>query len=404
MRNFVLSLCFLTFLLGPCAMFALQKAGYDDLPFWISNESSLYLSGGTANTEVDLSLDSYKSRQFQSACEAYLSNFIPARSLAILWNSAAQREFITISNAFFSWDWYPTYYGSRQIASSDYGFVVTPSPKLTNDTIAMLRNSADQYNSIAAENPNANIFLLIPDCALSSSFSSELRSPIMTRQTIQDYFSNSLDNSIHQVPFGIDDPEEYSRKYFATDHHWNIDGGYDAYVAIASSMGFHGEDLLRKGNALSFDAAFYGTQSRVGLDLSSGPDTIKDYEFDLPDFEVYVNGERTGEGEEYVAHYDRYKRGSFIGTPFADHYGLYFHGDDDVIELISNEKRGLGTLVIAGDSFTNCMERMFLRHFDKVICYTCKLDKSVINRALAEVPDAEAIVIIDNITNVMGSG
>ena len=63
-------------------------------------------------------------------------------------------------------------------------------------------------------------------------------------------------------------------------------------------------------------------------------------------------------------------------------YAEYFHGDMPQIVMHNQEDKSKGFLLIVGDSFTNCFERLFLKQYSNVYVYDPRLSKTDISRFL----------------------
>lgn len=341
MRNLIITVLFSVFISGPFVLDGVQYLELLTLPTWLTADDAKMLSGGY--TEVDVgknaTFEGFLSKSFQADIEAEVGNNIPLKADALLLNAGIQRLCIAGSNKLFGWEWIPTYYGSSRLFSLDAGLTVTPIGKINEDHDRTMRENAVLYTELADCRPEVDFVFAMPDSAKTSLFGNELYSNSVTRDHIKEHFFDYLGDGIAVVPFGIDDFGRYKSLYYATDHHWTIDGAYEAYRKIAIQLGF-GNQLVQKTHPVEFYVDFYGSQARAGLNDWPLPDTIKDYRFNLPEYEVLINGEPVEEGSEAVASIGAFSNGDFSHKRFVNQYAEYFHNDLPMLELVSKEKKG----------------------------------------------------------------
>lgn len=141
--------------------------------------------------------------------------------------------------------------------------------------------------------------------------------------------------------------------YYRTDHHWTTDGAYYAYVEIIKKFGF--EPLPKdKFNRICVTNEFYGTIiSKVNMKTEA--DEIYVYEPE-DGFDVTVQYE-TGDkntlfNEEKLATKDK--------------YAYFLGGNPGFLKIESHNAESDRVLVIAKDSYANCMIPFLTAHFAKI--------------------------------------
>lgn len=403
-RNIALSLMACAVVCGPGMLFAAQRIAHVELPRWITAEEGKFLSGSASDIDVRgmASLSGFVSGDFQTSLESEIGNFVPCKSTALLTNAAIQRSTIVASNAAFGWEWYPTFFGSDVVSDKGHDLLVTPIVNESDSVAYGLEETARVYSETAEAHPDVAFYVGMPTSGGFSMLLDNLGSSFVDDAYVREHFVNRLGGGINYVDLTVDDIDEYRELYFKTDHHWKMSGGYRAYQLIADSMGL-ADDILPMGEALPFDVEFYGSEARVGLDLATGPDDLVDYAFDLPAFDVYEGFERdeVKDPEDYVASSARYSAGLAPTVRFANHYGEYYHGDIALLELAAEEaSEDGGALLIAGDSFTNNMERLFLHNFDKVYSYVMTGDKETLSEMIDQLGDVDAVLILQCFGNL----
>ncbi len=167
-------------------------------------------------------------------------------------------------------------------------------------------------------------------------------------------------NSPQIIPLLREKYESGEYVMYKTDHHWTTRGAYAAYRLLMESWGM--EDAILPENRFSAEIVqgFYGTAwSRAGLPFV-GPDTL----------EIWTAKE--GEPVYTVMDLDSGKDlpGGLYSRSYLDgkdKYGVFLDGTHNRL-LIREEVAGeRETLLIAKDSFANCLIPFLARHFDLLV-------------------------------------
>lgn len=404
-RDTALSILVILVLVLPSGMFLMQKALHIDLPSWLSAEDATNLSGSTSevNLGATATLTGFKEGEFQSALETEIENFIPCKASVLIGQATLQRDAIAASNALFGWEWYPTFYGSEILTSCENDLLVSAIVKKSETVATGLESTARLYNEVASSHPDIDFYIGMPSSGSSSTFTNDLVSNSVDVNYIDEHCFDLLDDRIKYVDLIIDNIDQYKELYFKTDHHWKMNGGYRAYALIAEKMGLS-DDILPMGEPIGFDVEFFGSKARVGLDTATGPDDLIDYHFELPQFSVFNSFDHIDQEDplDFIASTEAYSNGKATSKPFANHYANYFHTDLDFIELRANTEKSQGrSLLIAGDSFTNNMERLFLNNFDRVYSYNYKkFNKETLGEVINQIGDIETVLIIQSFENL----
>ena len=346
--------------------FAVMAGG--SFPEWFQfNTNRSLLEGRLLNDFPTINAHKVLNGQFQDEFESYVNELPPMRDSLLLVDSASQRATISAAASFFGYDVYPTYFDS-DFVYNETNDTIYPRPKAEDAILTdqLLKASVAINELVASRSSHNYYFALVPkNQPLAFKPLSDLNS-----STIDYTYSNfldSLDADIRKVDLSVSSLEDYNNKYFRTDHHWNIDGGYDAYAKIANEMGF-GSELIEKGEALVYDEIkFYGYSSRHGKDIDMASDVIRDYIFDLPELDIWFDHEKVDYSS--LADINKYQSGEAPKEITADHYGEYFHNDYSEIRIEAKNTDNERNLLIIGDSYTNCIERLFTEHYGKVHVY-----------------------------------
>ena len=147
---------------------------------------------------------------------------------------------------------------------------------------------------------------------------------------------------------------------YRTDHHWTTRGAYAAYCALMESWGMGADILPENSFTVETVADFYGTAwSRAGLPFV-GPDTL----------EIWTAKE--GEPSYTVTDLDSGKElpGGLYSRSYLDgkdKYGVFLDGTHNRLLIRGDGTNGRETLLVAKDSFANCLIPFLARHFDLLV-------------------------------------
>lgn len=168
-----------------------------------------------------------------------------------------------------------------------------------------------------------------------------------------DYVRDSLGENFVDLRDALyESREEYI--FYRTDHHWTGEGAYIAYREIAEKLGFTplDESEIEK-ETVSTD--FLGTVI-AKLNIKAEPDTITSYK----------PGNNTVESVNYnlgAKVTDTLYSDEKLQT--RDKYAYFLGGNDALIEINTSVYNGR-VLMLAKDSFANCMISLLTAHFEKI--------------------------------------
>lgn len=208
---------------------------------------------------------------------------------------------------------------------------------------------------------------------------------------VLDAISSKLDENVSLMHWSPSSDSEYAEKYYNSDHHWNIKAAYDAYCTTATFFGF-GDELVQPVETVSFDdISFYGSAARTGLDADYDADGIVDYKFDLPAYDIWVSGEE--KDEDFINSMSRYEQGNWPQENFSNYYGDYYHKDYPQIILINkNKDAGDKSLLIVGDSYSSCIERLYLSNYKNVYIYDPRYAKFTLSEFIQKYSNIDDVL------------
>lgn len=355
-----------------------------------ANENS-HLEGKVYQKHPNASLASFEEGTLQSELEGYLADAVPYRDGILLANAGLQRIGIATAAGIFGFDAYPTFYGSNYTYLPAEGVVCQTSEHWSERPYSTL---AANLATRVAEYPEVDFVLYTvprPRTAYYES-SAELVSNPETSSDVSNYLQSVVGEGLTVIDSSPETFSNYRDAFFRTDHHWNITGAYQAYEDIASALGF-GDQLIKPTAEVSFDEpVFYGSHARAGL-ITNISDHIVDYTFDLPSYTTTANDEPLDIST--INDLELYQTGNWAtDSVFRDRYGEYYHSDYSELVLERTEKNGAGELLIIADSYSNCMERLFLAHYDTVRVLDPRYVQTTVSQYLVEHPSITDVVIL----------
>lgn len=144
---------------------------------------------------------------------------------------------------------------------------------------------------------------------------------------------------------------------------------------------------------------FYGSYARRGR-IAEVSDRVFDYDFGLGELAVTINGENKG-GED-LAHAQLYGSGGWSRSAFANRYDEYSHGDPREIVIAGADPDSGRNLLLVANSYSNCMERLFTRHYASVTIFDFRDDSAPpLRDYLSAHPEIDDVVILANPAGLM---
>lgn len=229
---------------------------------------------------------------------------------------------------------------------------------------ALLRREAEALSNVNASFAQKGIpftFLLAPRTleVAASSFAYPESAGEKLIETFYGMLPDSL-NAPAVIPKLKTMYEDGRYVMYRTDHHWTTRGAYEAYRELMKVWNMEADVLPESAFTVESVPDFYGTAwSRAGLPFV-GPDTL----------ELWT---RTGGDPPYtVTDLDSGKElpGGLYSRSYLDgkdKYGVFLDGTHNRLLITDPGRAGRETLLIAKDSFANCMIPFLANHFDLLV-------------------------------------
>ena len=177
--------------------------------------------------------------------------------------------------------------------------------------------------------------------------------------------------------------------YYRTDHHWTTLGAYYAYCEVMRALGKADAILPKNAFEIEQTEAFSGTTAARGNFPFYKKDVLELWH--LPDDDAY---QITADGEELDGFYAR----DYLSK--SDKYSVFLDGTHNLTAIQKQgEKRE--TLLVAKDSFANCLLPFLAREYDII---AVNIHTVTALTAAAEAYGADAILIVCNGENLITTG
>jgi hypothetical protein len=154
--------------------------------------------------------------------------------------------------------------------------------------------------------------------------------------------------------------------YYKTDHHLTMRGAYEVYRQLHHLLmaGFEGSDPPCQPTDWTTvpGVRFYGSIARKAGGYIGIFDQLEDADFHLPSMKARIW--QAGRQTTQRSHKEEYLQGRFPRVRFADHYSGYY-GDGFGLVEYSCPTAPARNLLLIGDSFLVCFERLLAEHFQQ---------------------------------------
>lgn len=219
-----------------------------------------------------------------------------------------------------------------------------------------LREKAANYNACFSQHPELDFYLYYVEKDTDINFETGEKNQMFP------FLQEQLDlPQSHIACFTVDNFEDFSQRFYKTDHHWNHRGSYLGYEQIAGLLGIPETDLLPVLEEVDLRQSFFGAKaSTAGTEVFS--DEFFAFRFAFPEMTVTINGEPAEDYGSQEAYFS-----GMAKEPIG--YGNFYGGDygETILDTQSPEKENL---LILGDSYDNAVIKLLASHFGK----TCAVD------------------------------
>lgn len=238
-------------------------------------------------------------------------------------------------------------------------------PAEDNDALRpAMQRQISTLNALAAERDDVNWYVFASTCIEDTKLASEIF-PAESKNELFETFFASLDKKIQTGWVKIDKPEDKVKKYFKTDHHWNVFGYLEAYHSLTAMLQKNYTDLgdIRKAKVHTFpDIEYYGSNA-LAVSSYKISDVYAVADFALPEHTLKINYEVPyGSDKTLEQNLAIYLDGRYNTEKGYSHY-IQFYRIPNYIEYPAN-KTGRNLLFI-GDSYSPPLLEVIASYFDK---------------------------------------
>ncbi len=186
--------------------------------------------------------------------------------------------------------------------------------------------------------------------------------------------------------------------WYKTDHHWTMLGAYQAYVALAQSLGYTPYPLEDFSTQVICDDFRGTTHGSSGMHWIPGETiTLLRYEGDDAFTTEIIAGGMTVRALNGLYDFDA------LGT--HDEYNVFLGGTNTLIRVTNQTRENAPTLVLIKDSFSQSLAPFLARHFDLLLVdprtYDIRSSGSLVS--LIEQQNADHVVLLYGIDTLYDS-
>lgn len=191
----------------------------------------------------------------------------------------------------------------------------------------------------------------------------------------------------------IDDKKNY---FYKTDHHWNMNGTYEAYKYIINNIFINYNEI---GNAKdkdefkikSYKNYFVGTDGRkVGQLVKGAEDLDIYYSNDFDNYKVYNQ-----DGKFQLLHEEYLNK-----EKFNNDYMVYLGGDNPIVKIENTNSSNDLKIAMIGDSMDNSLVPLMASHFKELYSYDLRHYKEDIINELDNI-NPDIIILIGLSSNFL---
>ena len=247
---------------------------------------------------------------------------------------------------------------------------ITNWPRTLSDNQADLDRKSDALNQTFADHPELTFWVYYVEKDTDVNFYTQ------EKASLSAYLLQKLNLPDQQkAVYSVNNFEEFSRQFFRTDTHWNLDGSYTGYRQLFDFLHCAGTPLEPTGDPVNI-GTFSGVKAlRVGAD-----DVLTEpfyaYPYAFPAMTVTIDGQ-----------------------PVAD-YGdqaAFLSGGDEGEVIFSTGTTDRGSLLVLGDSFDNAILKLLASHYDTLYA----VDLRYYEHSMGQPFDLTAYTQAHGITNVL---
>ncbi|MBQ8264865.1 MAG: hypothetical protein IJY96_08855 [Oscillospiraceae bacterium] len=298
-----------------------------------------------ANLLPALSLETVLSVEYQDGVESALMDQIHgAELMKSKYNETDSGIAFSVLKSIFMRDPNRIYYYNGLLVRGGDALLYYPKI-LREDSMVLLDERAAEINEAAAANPEQDFYVYYVEKDTDINFDT------LVHSGFYEHLASKLDPSI---PHGVDaiaDFEDYYRRFYKTDHHWNHIGSYECYLDLLPFLGVESEPIAIEGEYL-IGTRMSGSKAAYTRSLDVWVEDMYGYYLNFPWMGVNINGWWS---ENYGC--------QNVPDENAVSYGGYY-GDDFGQVTFNMDKPERENILVIGDSYDNAILKLIASHFN----------------------------------------
>lgn len=274
-------------------------------------------------------------------------------------NKLFYNQVITTNKLLYKNDFPISFNGENEYIfyNDKYDFYYVRSNRNNDDLSNRVIKQSNFFNSLYEANPNIalNIYI-VPSYEQTNLSNNNLNNYINN-------FKSNLNKNINVSELQIESNEDYIKKFYKTDHHWNIYGAYQGYKDISAMMDKKPLDL----NIVKIDPVkYYGSYAKNSLSTLTN-DYIYDVESNLT-YDVEISSKYS---------VDKFKPRKITynkGYQFFDYYIHYFDGQYGLVKY-TYDNNSEDNLLIFSDSYAWQIDYLIASHYKNTYVVNLRYDE-----------------------------
>ena len=333
----------------------------------------------------ELTKESFFSGEFAKQLNVYFADQFPFRNQLVKLHAATEQLFLKGSNN-------GVLYDHNQLAvyefNSYHSFLeITPdTDRLYLDTIQLQLDALDRLG----QNLDVPLVTVLPPRTIDVTdqiYSYDRPDGDVAFEMMRDTLKKNA-GYIDALSLLREKHQDGEYVIYRTDHHWTTLGAYYLYCEIMKELGKSDRIIPQEEFEISQISGFSGTTAAKGTFPFYEPDVLEIWRLsDEGEYEITIDGEL----------FDGFYSERFLQE--SDKYSVFLDGTHNVT-LIKKPGQQRETLVIAKDSFANCLIPFLAREYDIV---ALNLRTNTALSFAVEYYSAAAVLVVYNMENIMTS-
>lgn len=212
------------------------------------------------------------------------------------------------------------------------------------------------FNNLKDSSPNVNINIyIVPRYEQTKFLNDNLAS-------FTDNFKNGLNKNINIAELNISSTDDYIKKFYKTDHHWNMYGAYQGYKDILTMLNkeYVTYDIVKVNKT-----PYYGSLAKSSLSKLTS-DNIYDVNA-TSNYTVKVNGKEAP--DKFKPRSIRYNK----NNDFFDYYIHYFDGQYGLVKYTYDNDFD-DNLLIFSDSYAWQIDYLIAKEYKNTYVVNLRFD------------------------------